>query len=335
MNQPGLTISRRSACVRLTGDPDTLAWVRKRGSAYFDFADDATDPSCWQIIAGREHAPDVSFFMRGSSAGGPDGCDYWLNPKSRAIVIDVARGSLRDLWGLRMVRHLLRWQLFHAGAIFLHGSVIAHAGGGIALLGQSRAGKTTVLLQSLRLGGVAFVGEDDLTIVQQPDGRLVALGWPGCIRVRRSMLRLFPEFARTEQFQHPANSQEAKLGPDAGLLRIFPEELGTALGCDLLPEVHLQTAVWLEWAERTQCIRMVTDEIHAALDASWIFFRSADQVPGRGLYTGGCPDGGSFASIPFCMIYLACLSLPHIPTHSGGSHTRSAAIAWITQVMRA
>lgn len=269
MDARAVSISRRGARVNLAGDPSTLAWVEMRGSGYFHFATDAADDDSWRIIAGREHAHDVPRTMHSSATRVGEHCAYWTDSERRVVVIDAPAGPWRDLWCLRAVRHLLRWQLFHAGALFLHGGTVAYRGTGIALLGPSRAGKTTMLLQALRLSGVAFVAEDDLTIVEERSGEFVALGWPGCVRLRTNTIPSFPEFARVDQFSHPENSLRANGKLGGGLLRIFPEELSAVLGCPRLPEVPLRAAAWLAWGEQPTITRMSADQIRAGLEKSW------------------------------------------------------------------
>ncbi len=295
----GFIIKRRGASVRLTGDSQTLAWVRARGAGYFEFAVDEASTACWHIIAGREHAGEFVSKLRGYHAVTSDHVELWLPPDERIVIVDVPTGPWRDLWALRMVRHILRWQLFHAGAIFLHGCAFAHDGAGVAALGGSRAGKTTVLLQSLRMGGVAFVAEDDLTILQQPSGGIVALGWPGSVRLRRSMLHAFPEFSRTEEFRHPANSQEAKLDPSVGLLRVFPEEIRSTFGCELQPEARLEAIGWVDWAPKPGFERMRTDELQAVLHASWDILPERRPGTRPQLAQGRLPHSREFCFHPF------------------------------------
>jgi len=269
MSHPGVTISRYGACVSLTGDLVTQAWVRDRGSRYFAFTGAAANPPGWHIIAGSEYAPKVRYPITANDTVQPDGCCYRLNLERHLIVVDAPAGAWRNLWTLRMVRHLLRWQLFQSGAVFLHGGAVAHGGIGIAFLGASRAGKTTLLLHSLRTYAASFIAEDDLTILQKEDGSLFALGWPGSVRLRRSMLSRFPEFAQIHRFQHPANPVEALRTCESARLHIFPEELSAAFGCTCLPEVPLQVVAHLQWAEQPSTASMDHSEVEALLKASW------------------------------------------------------------------
>lgn len=300
----GWMISRRGARVRISGDSRTLAWIRARGQIYLEFAEDDETKATWHVVAGREHALEATFSRNGSCDTDPMSCDYRVNPDSRTIVVDVPRGPWRDLWTLRMVRHLLRWQLFHAGGIFLHGGVVAQGNSAAVLLGPSRGGKTTMLLQALRSNEVAFVAEDDATIVQEESGELTVLGWPGCVRLRRDMLHHFPEFSRVEQFSHPANRHNSD-GENTGLLRIFSEELSASLNCAFVPEARLNVVARLEWAERPSSRPMKCDEVRVALLEAWDVL--PERKPGtRHIVDSPFPRRENLASIRFCTTSSAC-----------------------------
>jgi hypothetical protein len=164
-------------------------------------------------------------------------------------------------------------------------------------MGKSGAGKTTTLLNLLRSDDALFVAEDDLTIVESPSGELIALGWPGCVRLRREMLRSFPEFARPAQFEHPENEETLDSG-SGGLLRLFPEELTTILGCGHVAEAPLRSIVLLEWSERSSCRQMTSLGVRESLYESWDIL--PERLPGTKprLVDGVLPRSREFCFFP-------------------------------------
>lgn len=262
-----LTIRRRGACVRLSGNAHSLTWVKQRGEIYFHFSSEEVPAETWQIIAGSEGTSKIPLEQVTRGAG--EKVRYWLNREKRIVVVDAPAGAWLDLWTLRMVRHLLRWQLFHAGAVFLHGGLFQRNGQGTVLVGPSRAGKTTLLVRMLEIPGSALVGEDDITLIRDADGSVCALGWPGAIRVRRDGLGLLPGIANRTYFSHPANPAEAKLDPRIGRLRVFHEEMAELTGCKILPETKLGAVIDVGWAEQESATKITRDQIESALMASW------------------------------------------------------------------
>jgi hypothetical protein len=268
MNLPKVKIRRMGAKVVVTGDPDAISWVRDRSRLYFELDAQFADQDVWHIIAGKEHAPPLQWhrFDRGIPAAP---CAFLLNVNHRTIVIDAPLGPWRKLWTLRLVRDILRWQLFQQGAIFIHASVVAHHSTGIALVGRKRSGKSTLFLQLLRNGDYGFVTEDDLTVVCKPDGALVALGWPGCLRIRRSMLKYFPELAEGSNFMHPANELEKNGDPEVALLRVFPEEIAARFNSFIMPEISLKMIVKPEWGVEAALLPLSSEETTEALVDAW------------------------------------------------------------------
>jgi hypothetical protein len=160
--------------------------------------------------------------------------------------------------------------MFLSGAIFIQADCITRNGRGVALIGPSRSGKTTMMLQFLRQREWAYVTEDDLTILPKSDGNVLALGWPGSIRVRRSMLLTTPEIRDAEaRLSHPANELEKGLDPELALLRMFPEELCALMGCAQKPETALSSIVCLKWANCPSVRVMKDGAVARHLNEAW------------------------------------------------------------------
>jgi len=268
MGADELQLWRLRARVTVKGDARSLAWIQERGRRYFDFNRAFPPEESWQVFAGREAAPSLAWqaFNRGIPAAP---CRYLLNASHRIIVVDAPAGAWRDLWTLRLVRDLLRWMLFRDGALFVHANLVAREGCGIAFVGKSGSGKSTLLLELLRKRAYSFVAEDDLALVRPDGGAVVGLGWPGCLRIRRSMLKFWPELADESGLRHPANELERRGNPETSLLRLFPEELEARFGCTVMPEAAVHALARLEWASTPSCVAMSSAQAGDALVEAW------------------------------------------------------------------
>lgn len=238
----------RNAAVRLIADSSTAACTQRRCKGFFTETSRWTKPTPWTIYAGvvPVGAAQWRTYTRQSITG--EACAFKVDHATRQLLVDLPPGPWCSLYTLRMIRNVLRWELFHRHAIFLHASCVARDGMGIAILGATKSGKSTVTLDLLRQGGWQCVTDDELTVLVEPDGQLTGLGWPGAHRIRRNMLHLFPELsARLHEFSHPANQLPAEQHPHSGWLRLFPDELQQVYGCEMSPQVKLASAACLNW----------------------------------------------------------------------------------------
>lgn len=306
--------TRFEAGVKVVSDEATKAWLCWRTRDYFSSIDTLEEEPRWTVFVGGEFAPDGQWinYTRSSMTG--EFCKFRVDIGQRALVIDLPVGRWRDLYALRMVRNILRWELFLRGAVFLHASCVSRAGEGIAILGRCRSGKTTLTLNLLCTGNCDFVTEDDLTILTQRDGSLVALGWPGCIRVRRHMLSHWPKLdAVRRKFVHPANPLEESLNPHIGLLRIYPQEIAALMPCDVIPETKLRTCMWIEWGKGApQAVSLSSDDVLQRLRCSW------DILPERKAGARPHSDNGSprpWAELVFDPFLLRSYGVPNLEEH--------------------
>jgi hypothetical protein len=299
---PSLVLSRMGIGVQVVSDPLTHSWLKARTSPYFSHSSGSDNGSMWQVIAGSEFAPAGRWktYYRQSANG--ERCKYLVDLQAKLIVVDLPLGPWRQLFTLRIIRNIFRWELFLQGAVFLHASCVSIKGRGIALLGQSRGGKTTALLNLLERGHADYVTEDDLTVVAQTNGTFRALGWPGCVRVRRSMI---PQFADLQinphKFTHPANGLEDAMNPDVGLLRVFPEELSSMYGCNIVPEVTLDIGAWCHWNKTQETLPMSLEETSEGLRLSWDILPERKAGARPGLMDRNKPEWASLVFDPFLL----------------------------------
>lgn len=269
-------LQRLGARVRFDADEDTVGWIAHRTKDYFDWTSTDNDPNVWTVLAGGKSPTHGNWTRHQRRFPTGEFYDFWVNTDRRAIVVDLPYGPWRSLYLLRIIRNVLRWELFLNGAIFLHAGGIANAGSGYALLGAPRSGKSTLGLHMLTRPGWAFIAEDDLTLIHTQNGSTLALGWPGCVRIRRALLHHFPQVERyLNNLTHPANELEQNLDPQRSFVRIFPEELREIFGCAIVPQAILTTCFWTRSSDTPDAHRMTPEEAQTRLKHSW------DIVPDR------------------------------------------------------
>jgi len=273
-----LEIRRRSARVHVLADDETLAWIRLRGAAFFELRP-PSDPDCWLVVAGRENAPDApDYRLHEVEYLSGERCRTLVSRNARAVVVDLPPGSWRQLYVLRLVRDVLRWELQASRPLYLHGASMAQAGdrGAICVIGPSGSGKST-LSYMMAANGWDWISQDDLCLVEERRGEWSVLGWPGSLRLRRTALPLFPDLAASlAELGHPANALERRLPPEQGFVRVFPEELAQRLGGGIRGEAPVKAFLVLDPLEDGKdCKRMPTDEFVGCLRRAW------DVIPER------------------------------------------------------
>jgi hypothetical protein len=148
----------------------------------------------------------------------------------------------------------------------IHGALIARNGWGVALIGESFSGKSTLAYAGARAGWT-LISDDGIFLVRNHSDRY-AIGDPHTIHFREDARRLFPELAR----QLPITRPNGKMG-----LELFTRELpiATAPGSSIDHMVflnrnepgparlrHYPKAEALSWCERAVCYG--TSEARAA-----------------------------------------------------------------------
>ncbi|MFC7308237.1 hypothetical protein ACFQVC_28955 [Streptomyces monticola] len=155
---------------------------------------------------------------------------------------------------LRATRAIHRSEASRQGALFLHSGLVELNGVGVALVGGSRAGKTSLIMASVLNGSGVMVCNDDVSLVTHPDERgVTGIGWPRSISVRLDTLDVLFGRQRAQTIRsslsHPGNETILSLRDSGveqhGTALIYPWEyadlLGTGIGRSLKVEaiVHL------------------------------------------------------------------------------------------------
>lgn len=202
-------------------------------------------PGTWTVRIGDAPA--------GARVPSRTGATVRLRPDHRLLHLPVpaprddTEAAVRPV--VRMLRALLRRQLAASGAMFLEAAVLALDGGGLALVGGARAGKTTTLVAALRHLHGTLIANDEISLhLARPaprtdaepgvHGQLIARGYPRAIEVRRDALTYLGAAAdRLAAAADPGSPPQA--------LSLTPHRLAAALEAPLADAVPLSALVLL------------------------------------------------------------------------------------------
>lgn len=154
---------------------------------------------------------------------------YVLGPDERSVAPD-ARRLIRDLYiaSSKIV-----------GYASLHGAATAVNEKGLLICGPSSAGKSSLLLDLIKIGRQGYVSNDRVFVIYR-EGRFIARGAPEHVLTRMGTLGRVPEFRSLLPTKYAGLSLDAlfKL-PDNEKLSIQYQDLCRFFGCPIIPETPL------------------------------------------------------------------------------------------------
>ena len=243
--------------------------------------------SIWTIYIDPEHIPRDSRLQEVAedSPDGP-GTRVFMDGQNRLIAMNQPAHSWRILYALRMIRNVLRWQLYEQAALFMHGGLVGLGNKGIAFMGGKKSGKTSSILALLNSSTARYCSNDDLTLVIE--GTAVrALGWPRSLCIRKDSLYALqavnPHYVTIiEKLKHPSN-RYAELNatgeaasPSLGVY-FFPKEIAFAAGGGIESELPLSMIVFPKFTGREgQQARL--DRLHPA-EALELLMQNQEMYP--------------------------------------------------------
>jgi hypothetical protein len=141
----------------------------------------------------------------------PDGPDtqLYISFANKRIVVEQTDDGWKEMCVMRVIRGLLRWQSFSKGILFFHGGLVELDGEGIAVLGNKRSGKTSLILSLLLKERVNYSTNDDVAF-KLCSGSIYGIGSPRSLCIRNDTLNVLsasePAFSSAmKAVKHPGN----------------------------------------------------------------------------------------------------------------------------------
>ncbi|MFE3578236.1 phosphoenolpyruvate carboxykinase (ATP) [Streptomyces vinaceus] len=251
------TVRSQVAATGLTCPPPVAEHIARLAGPYLSVEPGPGPAGSWQAVAGVEPPPGA--VPEEVAALGEVAVRYAVDHAHRTLYHRTPHGedwTTQSL--LRATRAIHRSAASRQGMLFLHAGLVELEGLGIALVGGSRAGKTTLVMTSVLHGGATMVCNDDVSLSAEPDGgRVLGVGWPRSVSVRLDTLDLL--FGREKaqgvlsRLTHPANrtlgSLRASGVEEHGTALIYPWEYAALLDTPVGRSARVDAIVHLGLAD--------------------------------------------------------------------------------------
>lgn len=251
------TVRSPFASTGLTCTPAVAESVRRLAAPYLTVEPGAPAPGTWEVIAGA--TPPAGCVPESVTAQGESTVEYLVAHHDKALFHVAPEG---DSWVtqslLRATRAIHRSAASRQGVLFLHAGLVELNGKGVALLGGSRAGKTSFIMASVLNGCGTMVCNDDVSLTADSDGvGVTGTGWPRSISVRLDTLDLLFGRGRADTIRssltHPANQtllslRESGVEPH-GTALLYPWEYADLMDTRIGSATKVEAIVHLSLAD--------------------------------------------------------------------------------------
>lgn len=251
------TIHSRVASTGLICTRTVAEHVQRLAAPYLTLEPGLPGPGVWTVVA--DTPPPAGAVSESVAALGEVSVEYAVDHSSRTLFHIAPEG---EAWVtqslLRATRAIHRSAASRQGMLFLHAGLVELNGIGVALVGGSRAGKTSFIMASVLNGSGVMVCNDDVSLTVDPvGGGVLGAGWPRSISVRLDTLDLLfgQGQARTlrSSLSHPANQTLLSLRASGverhGTALIYPWEYANLLDTTIGQSVKVDALVHLSLAD--------------------------------------------------------------------------------------
>lgn len=150
----------------------------------------------------------------------------------------------------RTIRVLLRMQCQESGDIFLHGGFIKYKEKGICILGEKKAGKTSLILSMMKFCKADFISNDDVSLHLEND-TWIGEGWPRSIVVRDDTWKRLQD--KDMNLSHPLNTVSDRMC-------FYPHELCKIFQVQLLYSTPIEYVIFPQFSTSSICLNEINKE---------------------------------------------------------------------------
>ncbi|WP_103500739.1 MULTISPECIES: hypothetical protein [unclassified Streptomyces] len=264
------TVHSRFATTGLTCPPSVAAEIDRLARPYLAVDPGPPGPGHWQLSAGVTPSPGA--VPEPVTALGEPTVEYAVDHAARRLfhlAPDGAAWACQSL--LRATRAVHRSAAARDGMLFLHAGLVELNGLGVALVGGSRAGKTSFVMAAVLDGQGVMVCNDDVSLSADATGSgAIGAGWPRSVSVRLDTLDLLFGAERSQALQdrltHPANATLPSLRASGverhGTALIYPWEYAELLRTKVGQSARVDALVHLSLADAPEEAELATVPAH-------------------------------------------------------------------------
>ncbi len=229
--------------------------IRLLAAPYMSVERGECDPGDWRVAAGLR--PPESAVDESVRAEGETSVEYAIDHEGRCV---YHLAPLNDAWVtqslLRATRAVHRSLATQQGVLLVHAGLVQLGEIGVALVGASRSGKTSLIMASVLNGEGVMVCNDDLALAGGPEGNVLGVGWPRSISVRLDTFDVLFGRKHSTAIQsgltHPANKNLLTLRDTGiephGTALVYPWEYAQLLSSHLPVQANVDAIVFLGFA---------------------------------------------------------------------------------------
>lgn len=230
---------------------------------YFEIGLGEPEPDSWRIEV--ETVPPAAAERIVVTALGEDPLEYAVDTTTRAVYHVAPLGRDWVVQSLvRATRAIHRSVATRTGAVMLHAGLMKVRERGVAVVGASRAGKTSLIMASVLEGLARPVCNDDVGLVLDPAGGVRGHGWPRSVSVRLDTLQVLLGSARADEvvtsLRHPANRTLSRLRAEGiephGTALLYGDEYCRLLGAVVAKGASVDAVVHLSMTNEDERPRM-------------------------------------------------------------------------------
>ena len=211
----------------------------------------------WKPV--HQNIPGEIFYKRTFLYQRETKCIYIEEPNDEQLKIQTA---------VRLCRDIIKYQYDADNMLFLHAGMVRYKEKGICIMGEKKSGKTSSILALLStVKSISYISNDDVSIAMK-DSRIIGIGWPRAISVRKDSLVYMKNILYCYDFANVATHPDNRIEELSKYLYLYPDELKQIFGCDIYTENCLDMILFPKFSKSFKAIELTPSEIENCIKAN-------------------------------------------------------------------